>query len=474
MEIITQILCALAGLAVGAVIPVLLLHGRSVRDKAMLENEQKARAEEKQAHANQLDELNARHSDAMADLKAIADQRIENVLSESKARIEEVKSEATERRDKELSALRQQFDEQLKLFHEQVITTTEKLLKERSGELQSTNSKVMDEIVKPLKETITNMERTMTATREAGVHNATKMEEQIKNLLNANIRLGDETSRLSNALLRKNKVAGNWGELILSELLEEQGLKPGVNFDVQKSLRDASGKSTESEEKGKRLIPDVVLHLEDKRDVVIDSKMSLTAFVDYQNAETEEERQDAIKRHLDSVRAHVKELSAKDYSKYLNKGQTQIDFVIMFVPIDNALQLAVNSCPSLLNEAFEQKVLIANGPLLLAGLRIIKLAWVNVQQQRNTEKVMDEARKLIDRVNDFYTAFKTFGDAIENMSDAYEGVIDSVDGRTSILKTARRLEKLGARGKKSLPRINADNVEDVDCEEEVENGEIDA
>ena len=242
MEIITQILCAIAGLAVGAVIPVLLLHGRSVRDKAMLENEQKARAEEKQAHANQLDELNARHSEAMADLKAIADQRIENVRSESKARIEEVKSEATERRDKELSALRPQFDEQLKLFHEQVITTTEKLLKERSGELQSTNSKVMDEIVKPLKETITNMERTMTATREAGVHNATKMEEQIKNLLNANIRLGDETSRLSNALLRKNKVAGNWGELILSELLEEQGLKPGVNFDVQKSLRDASGK----------------------------------------------------------------------------------------------------------------------------------------------------------------------------------------------------------------------------------------
>ena len=445
VHLLMEILYLLIGLCIGVVVTFLIFHGKSAAGKALLESEQKARAEEKEIYAQQISGLKQEHATAISELKADHQQQMRDL-----------KQDTNEQRTTELAELKRSYEQQLTLFKEQVTTATEKLLKERSGELQQANTQKMDELFKPIRENINRMERSMNENREASAKNVASFENTIKQMMASNARLGEEANRLSTALQRKNKTSGNWGELILSELLESQGLKPGVHFDVQQTMKDVDGRSILNEETGSRMIPDVILHLADNRDVVVDSKMSLTAYVDYQNADDELSKREALARHIESVRSHIKELSGKSYSDYIVKPHTSIDFVIMFVPIEGALQLALSEEPGLWHEAFQKKVFIAGGQTLIAALRIIDLTWVSVLQERNTEKIMDEARKLIDRVAAFYTEFLNVGKKLDDTAKAFGAVQKRVDeGSQSILATGRRLEALGARGKKELPGVGA-------------------
>lgn len=422
--------------------------GKTAVNAALLEAERKARAEERERSAAQADTLKHEHANALARQKEETAQAMADVKAEHREALQQARQEAEERRARELGELQKRYDMLLQQFKAEVTTATEKLLKERSGELQQANTQRMDELFAPLKDNIRRMEQSMNANREATVQSQTRFEDAMKQMMESNERLGNEADRLSTALQRKNKLAGNWGELILTELLESQGLEAGVHFDVQKAYKDT--------ETGATKIPDVVLHLADNRDVIVDSKMSLTAFVDYQNAEDDARRNDALARHLASVREHIKELTDKTYANAIAKPRVSAAFVIMFVPIEGALQLALSAEPSLWREAFSKKVFIAGGQTLAAALRIIDLTWVNVQQNRNTQNVMDEARKLIDRVCSFYEKFQDLGKKLGDAAKAYDIADQRVKtGSRSILALGNRLEELGARGKKALPRSDA-------------------
>lgn len=371
--------------------------------------------------------------------------------SEYEQRLKSLKTDYEHRMDKNLADLRGSYEQQIALFREQITNISRRAMQESSRDLFMLNSKQMDSIVQPLNDNISRMEQTMARNNESSVKRHASLEQTIQHMVAQTVELGEQADRLSNALLHKNKTTGNWGELVLNELLESQGLLKGVHFDAQYTLRDVDGRAIINDTTGARMIPDVVLHLADNRDVIIDSKMSLTAFVDYRNAETDEERKQAIARLIASMRGHVRELSGKQYQDYVKKPRVSAGFVVMFVPIEGALQLALAESPELWREAFDKKVFIVGAQTLIAALRIIDLTWVNVKQERNTQAVMEEARKLVDRVQQFYDRFQDVGRRISDVKEAYDRVSDKVsDGKQSILASGRALEDLGVRGKKQL------------------------
>lgn len=353
----------------------------------------------------------------------------------------------------------QQAAKQLDMLQSQFTALSERILRQRSNELQSSNLSNMQQIFAPLKENLARMEQAMKDSQLTSARNTASVEKSIEHMMKQALDLGRQADRLSNALQHQNKVTGNWGELVLTELLESQGLKKGIHFDVQATLRDWQGNPIRNEDTGSKMVPDVILHLADNRDVVIDSKMSLKAFTDYQNTENQEEKEAAAQRVVESIRAHVRGLSGKNYSRYVQKNRAQVDFVIMFVPIEGALQLALNTDPQLWRDAFDKKVFIAGTQSLMAGLRIIDLTWVNVQHERNTQKIIEEARKLIERVERFHAKFLSVGKKIKETQEAYDEVKTIVsDGKQTILGAGRAMEQLGVRGKKALPNTELEDL----------------
>lgn len=435
---------------------------QSEKEERRLEREQSERRESSmrqeyerrtdnlsQENLKQLAALKKESLQQMTALKDESNQRLTTLKEAYSRRIAELKSDYERRMETELDELKDSYITQIKLMREQLATATEKILKDRVTELQNANTAQMDTIFAPLKDNIQRMEQSIIETRETAARNHASFEKTIEQMIQQTSSLSVQADRLSNALQRRNKTVGNWGELILSELLESQGLEEGIHYDVQPTLRDAEGRTLLNADTGARMVPDVVLHLADRRDLIIDSKMSMTAFVDYQNAETEAERADAGHRLVESVRSHIKELTVKKYHEYIRAPRVSCDFVIMFVPIESALQLAISLQPDLWQKAFEKRILVVGSQTLVAALHIIDLTWVNVRQEQNTMKIMEEARKLVERVEQFYQRFQTVGKKIAEVNDAYKDVMDKVkDGRQSILVAGQNLEKLGVRGKR--------------------------
>ena len=349
------------------------------------------------------------------------------------------------------------FQEQLRLVEEQLKNATREMLGQRTQELSRQNTEQMSAIINPLKETIGQMRTAMDQSRETHVKNTAALEKTIEDVMKRTVEIGAEADKLASALRNESKVQGNWGELILDELLESQGLTEGVHYEKQVLLRDKQGKAILNEETGQRMIPDTVLHYPDGKDAIIDSKVSLTAFVDYQNAETDEERAAALQRHVKSVRNHVDELARKNYSAYIKPPRQALNYVIMFVPNEGALQLALAQAPDLWREAFSKGVFVTGEQNLTAALRIIQIAWTQVRQAQNQEAIFETARMLLDRVADFIGHFETMGQKLQDASTAYQKAVDKLkDGRLSVVGAANKLIKLGAKtsAKKVIPEEN--------------------
>ena len=223
------------------------------------------------------------------------------------------------------------------------------------------------------------------------------MKENIRHLMEQTKATKSSADELAKALKHGTKVQGDWGETILDELLHSQGFTKGVHYDVQATMRDADGKTIHNATGG-TMRPDVILHLDEQRDVIIDSKVSLTAFMDYVNAENEADRQRYLKQHVESLQKHVKELSVKDYSSYIASPKLKMDYVIMFVPHTGALWTALNEQPDLWRRAMDMNVFVADEQTLFAALRIINLTWTQIVQAQNHERVYALANEMLDRV----------------------------------------------------------------------------
>lgn len=433
----TEWICVAGGLLAGAGAVFLWLRARVVAVQALW----KAKCEETDALRVSAENLNQENKKLAADRQALT--RELDLLRGQMAH----EGEERERH----------FREQLRIVQEQLQNATRELLGQRAQELSRQNTVQMSAIIDPLKETMREMRTAMDNSRDTHNKNTASLEKAIEEVMRRTREIGAEADKLANALRNENKVQGNWGELILDELLQSQGLKEGVHYEKQAVLRDSRGNAVLNEETGRRMIPDTILHYSDGKDAIIDSKVSLTAFVDYQNAETDEARVEALQRHVKSVRNHVGELARKDYSAYVKPPRQALNYVIMFVPNEGALQLALAEAPDLWRDAFAKGVFITGEQNLTAALRIIQIAWTQERQARNQEAIFDTARMLLDRVADFIGHFEAVGQKLADASAAYRKAADKLkDGRLSVVGAAGKLIKLGAKtsAKKAIPEAD--------------------
>lgn len=333
-----------------------------------------------------------------------------------------------------------QFEIQINTLKSELQNTTERLLTQREASLAKTNSTQLDAILNPLKNEIEGMRKSMTDNIKTTSENKASMEKAIEELMKRTQDIGNEANNLAKSLKNETKMQGNWGELILENILEKSGLVEGEHYDKQTALRDSRGNTLYHDATGKRLIPDIIIHYPDNKDVIIDSKVSLTAFVDYCNATDETEKSSALKRHLQSIRSHYKELQKKNYSSYIKAPRMSLNYVIMFVPNESAMQLAIYEDSSLWQEAFENGVFITSEQNLLALLRMIQLAWAQVKQARNQQEIFDAVNKLIDRVNEFMKRYEELGKKIENLQGSYDDVKKKLySGNQSVVKAATKI-----------------------------------
>lgn len=366
-----------------------------------------------------------------------------------------------EQRRKDDEARDRHYAEQLRVAREQLKNATDELLHLRAEELNRSNSSQMNAIIEPLKEKIKEMQEAMENTREMNTRNTASLHQAIEDVIKRTASIGDEAGKLAKALRHENKIQGNWGETILNELLESQGLKQGIHYEVQSTIKDKNGKPVLNETTDKRMIPDVILNYNKGKSLIIDSKVSLAAFLDYTAAETEEERREALDRHIKSIRSHVKELANKNYKRYILPPRESLNFMIMFVPNESALQLAIINDPSLWREALSAGVFIAGEYNLVATLRIVELAWIQEVQAEQQRKVSELATQLIERVGEFYSHFRLIRERMEAVDRAYsEAEKKLMTGRQNLIAPAQKLKEMGYKEKDRYPLPESDgNIE---------------
>lgn len=345
-----------------------------------------------------------------------------------------------------------QFDQQLETIQEQFQNLASKILDQTTQKLKSENVESMSHITQPLKQNIEQLQQAIDKTNHETAKSTASLSEQLKSMAEQTAKIDASATRLTNVMRGANKVQGNWGELTLMNLLDSQGLRLGVDYDVQQTLSDDRGNVLTNEESGKRMIPDVILHYPNNEDIIIDSKMTIDAYANYMNAEDEIVKKKYADDVVKSIRTQFSSLSKKDYTSYIKAPRRAIDFVIMYVPYEGALQLALLTDPKLWHDAFEKKVFITSQQNLMAILKIIQIAWRQYAQTENQKRVYDLADEMLRRVGDFIKRFDKVGKDIETLHKDYdEAYKKAYTGRQSIVQKANDLKVLGAKESANAP-----------------------
>ena len=341
------------------------------------------------------------------------------------------------------------YKSQLDLLREQMKTTSETVLKARQQELGERNREQVSKIVDPLQKSLKDMQDALLLSKEQQKEAMARLDETIKLNMKQSASLGETADRLTRALTGEVKVQGNFGELKLKQLLEDLELKEGEQFDTQETLRDKAGRGLRGDD-GRGMIPDFILHFPNNRHFVVDSKMSLTDYERYMNAEDGTPEKSAyLKAHIESVRAQVKRLAKKEYTKYLPEGYNRLNFAIMYVPIEGALNLALLNDTTLWHEAYEQGVMILGPQTMYMNLRVLEMMWTQVRQLNNQQAMIDAANLVIERVQDFGMRF---ADVEASMNDTIKKInrlkITTAESGPSIITAAKSLIKAGAKENK--------------------------
>lgn len=429
------------------------------------EAQQQLEATKKEA-SEQLAKTKAEAQQQLETLKKEASEQLEATKKEANEQLAKTKAEAEAQQQKALAekdaawndimkGQEQRFNETMARMSEQMKNATADMLKDRQKEFADSSNQQLGQIVNPLRETIDKMKQTMADTTLKQTEMSSVLKDNIERSMQQAMAAKKSAEELANALKHGSKVQGDWGEAVLDELLTSQGLVRGIHYDTQAVIRDAQGNTVHTDD-GATLRPDVILHLDQRREVIIDSKVSLTAFLDYANADNEADRQRFLKTHIDSLQKHVKELSTKDYSAYVQPPKVRMDYVIMFVPHTGALWTALNAQPDLWRKAMEQNVFIADEQTLFAALRIISLTWTQIRQAENHEQVYRLANEMLDRVGQFMKKYAAIGKALKTATTAYDDAERKLQpSGQSILQTCAKLQKLGAKqsDKNPLPQL---------------------
>lgn len=321
----------------------------------------------------------------------------------------------------------------------------------QSEKFKEANETRLSEILNPLKEDIKDFKRRVDDTYMNSSKERTLLGEQMKRLMELNMSIGKEARDLTEALSGNTKVQGDWGEMVLETILVKSGLVEGENYFVQRTKND-DGTQIKNDDNG-RLRPDVVVALPDKKCIVIDSKVSLTAYVNYINADNEDDRQRFGKAHLLSVRNHLKELETKRYQDFVGVGNDdRIDYVLMFIPNEHAYMAAMTLDNNLWMEAYEKRVVIISPAHVISTLRLIAQLWTRDKQTKNALKIAEEGGKLYDKFVGFVNDMQTVEQSLGKASEAYASAMSKLHtGRGCIVSKVENLKKLGAKTSKTLP-----------------------
>lgn len=469
MELIAAIIL---GFVVGSVMGWMISRGKQQALVTKIEMLQTQADAQTAALQRQLDEWKVSAHEQMETQKQEAEKRRQEALQEKEkacrealdakdAACREMLAGQERRHAEAMEAQQARFEEMMAKVSAQVKSATDDMLKQRQKEFAEASHTNLGQIVNPLRETIDKMKQAMSENTLKQTSMSSEMKANIEHMMRQSAAAQKSAEELTRVFKHGTKVQGDWGETVLDELLEAQGLTRGIHYDVQSVIRDGNGEVVKSEEGG-LMRPDVILHLDQRREVIIDSKVSLTAFIDYVNAETEDQRQQYLKAHVESLQKHVKELSVKDYSSYIRPPKVKMDYVIMFVPHTGALWTALNAQPDLWRKAMDKNVFIADEQTLFAALRIINLTWTQITQVQNHEKVYALANEMLDRVGQFMKKYQALGKALDNAKSAYEdGEKKLQPSGQSILQTCSKLVKLGAKQSDRNPLPQLMDVEDV-------------
>lgn len=353
---------------------------------------------------------------------------------------EQALNDAKEQAQKELEKQKSMFQTELELARESMRTHFQQEMNTRTEQFKQTNTEHMMQIVAPLKRELDLLRELTAQSKESSDKNTASLAQSIKNIIEHDQQRDKTTQTLANALKNRGKVQGDWGEQVLTNILRDSGLREGQEFFVQDNVKD---------EEGKNLRPDVVVHAADGSRIIIDSKVSLTAYSDYVGADDDEQRKTAIRANYESIWKHVDELSKKNYNRLVDNA---VPIVLMFVPNEGSYILAMNHDPSLGSKAYQKGVLIINPTNLMVVLRLILLTWQNTRQEKNYEAIRKAAAGIYEKYAVFAENYLTLGRQIDTIRTTYDkGVGQLREGRGNLSSRLESLLQYGVTTTKSLP-----------------------
>ncbi|WP_299053750.1 DNA recombination protein RmuC [uncultured Polaribacter sp.] len=440
-ELITYLLTAIIFITIGYFIGKLLSKLNSEKEKATLEERASLTEQSKEILENNYIEL----------------QREFKQLQQEK----EIATNLNTRQEVELKNLQEKLDEhqnEVKKLQEKFTTDFEilanKILEEKSAKFTQQNKEHLKIILDPLQEKIKTFEHKVDQTHKESIDYHAALRQQIIGLKDLNQQMSKETINLTKALKGDNKAQGNWGELVLERVLEKSGLEKEREYFVQQSFTN---------KQGKRILPDVVIHLPGNRKMIIDAKVPLTAYEQYINEEDETLKKSFLKDHIASIKRHINQLSEKKYEDIYQIESP--DFVLLFIPIEPAFAVAINADNELYNKAFEKNIVIVTPTTLLATLRTIDSMWNNEKQQKNAIEIARQAGALYDKFQGLLTDLIAVGKRIDDSKTAHDHAMNKlVEGRGNLITSVEKLKKMGAKAKKALPEkfIEKNQIEETE------------
>ena len=436
------IIAFIIALSIGIFIGKIIFSANSKSEKASLE-------EKINGLLQQIEQLKLQLNQTIQEREAIRTEKEALAIQLSKKETDfENLWERNKEQKEEVEQLQQKFTKEFE-------NLANKILEEKTNKFTEQNKENLKNILSPLQDKIQLFEKKVEDSQKEthGYHSALK--EQLQHLKDQNLKISKEAENLTKALKGDSKMQGNWGELILERVLEKSGLEKDREYFVQQSF---------TTEEGNRIQPDVVINLPDGKKMIVDSKVSLTAYERYVNEENEELKPQFLKEHLNSLKRHVEQLSEKNYHDLYQMESP--DFVLLFVPIETAFALALNEDSSLYNRAFEKNIVIVTPSTLLATLRTIDSMWTNQKQQENAIEIARQAGALYDKFEGFVSDLIKIGKKMDEAKVEYQGAMNKlVDGSGNLITRVENLKKMGAKAKKSLPeniilRANKDDLID--------------
>ena len=387
--------------------------------------------------------------------KEQAQTRIQEMREESEQRLKEQREQQQEQYRQMLSqqrdAQREALEDQRKLFEktidemkESMKSTTEEALKQRQEEFAHSSGEHLAQILNPLKHDLENMQKSVSESKEKQIELQTSMETRISELLKQTSLTAESANTLADALKNRGKVHGDWGEHVLESILEDSGLREGIEFSVQNNVKD---------EGNANLRPDVIINCPDGKHIIIDAKTSITAYAEALGADTDIEREEKAKLHFKSVKAHVDELAKKDYQTYVDNA---MQYALMFIPNEGAYMMALNQDPSIMQYAYSKGVIIVNPTNLMLTLHLVLIAWQQTRQEDNCKLILEQAGKMYDKMITVVDSFTTLGNQLTQVTKTYgEAMGQLSEGRGNLLRQTEGLKELGVKStKKRSKQLN--------------------